>query len=75
MAKLQTFKLTNITLAKRGYVFGSVCLSATLVSNITQSYEWIAMKFYGGVSCGTRRKLNFCGDLGFLRRVYELKTP
>ena len=42
------------------FVFLFVCLS---VSSIAQSYEWIVMKFYGGVWDGKRNKwLHFGSD-------------
>ena len=54
-------------------VYLSVCLS---VVNITQkSYEWIGVKFYGGVLGSTiKNVLNFGADLSILRSVNEQKT-
>jgi len=34
------------------------------VENISKSYEWILMKFYGEVECGSNRnRLDFDGDV------------
>ena len=53
-------------------MFSVVCL---FVSNITQSFEWLAMKFYGGVRGSTRKNwLNFGGNAGLLRWVNKKKT-
>ena len=67
------------SLAKGGYVCGgvgsSVCLSACLsvhlfvcLSVCKPHYsKRIAMKFYGGVRCGTIKTSTFGGDLDLLR--------
>ena len=71
------FLLTS--LAKGGYVFGSVGLSVCLFDcgqHYAKSYEWIRMKFYGGVLGSTLKNwLNFGGDLDLLRWVNEPKKP
>ena len=38
-------QINHYLLSRGAYVFGFVCLLPTLLKN----YEWIAMKFYGGV--------------------------
>jgi len=55
-------------LYRGGYVFiGSVCMSVYLydvrVQNISKSYKWILMKFFGGVGVA-RRSVRSDLDLG-----------
>ena len=45
-------------LAKRGYVFGNIGLFVCLFvcgQLYSTRYEWIGMKFYGGVLCGAMK--------------------
>ena len=57
------------------FVCLSVCLSVYGQHN-SKSYEWIGMKFCGGVLGSTMKNwLHFGGDLGILRWVNEQKTP
>ena len=58
------------SLAKEGF-FGRVGLFVCLSvcgQQISKRYEWIGIKFYGGVLGSTMKNwLNFVGDLGILR--------
>ena len=66
------------SVAKGGYVFGSVSLSVCLfVDNITQkSYEWIGMKFYGVVLGSIMKNwLNFGCDLGAKNTIIVVAWP
>ena len=68
------FKLLGplLPLGKGGYVFGWLCFWLVCLfvcgQYYSKCYEWIGMKFYGGVLGSTmKNRLKFGGDLGILR--------